>query len=288
MLSVTPRGAVRIVTDTTASLPPGYAEAHGLEVVAQVVIFGEESFLEERELSADGFLRRLHESPILPKTAAPPPGEFVAAYRRQLALGDTILSLHPSSEVSGTVRSARTAIASDFEGADIRVLDTRTISGNLGNMVQQAVAWAEEGLDADVIMARLCAMIPRSRIFFLIRTLEFLQRGGRIGKAAALTGSLLQIKPILEFRDGVVQPLEKVRTYPRAWERLIALVCAQCPPTPEACLSVLYIDRPDEAAQLAQRLSEALGLSEVPLLTVGAAIATHVGPGAVGVGFFTA
>lgn len=184
MLSVTPRGAVRIVTDTTASLPPGYAEAHGLEVVAQVVIFGEESFLEERELSADGFLRRLHESPIPPKTAAPPPGEFVAAYRRQLALGDTLLSLHPSSEVSGTVRSARTAIASDFEGADIRVLDTRTISGNLGNMVQQAVAWAEEGLDADVIMARLCAMIPRSRIFFLIRTLEFLQRGGRIGKAA--------------------------------------------------------------------------------------------------------
>lgn len=288
MVSPTRPGAVRIVTDTTASLPRGYAEAHGLEVVPQVVLFGQESFLEERELSPDEFLRRLRESPIPPKTAAPPPGEFVAAYRRQLALGETILSLHPSAEVSGTVRSARTAIASDFDGADIRVLDTRTISGNLGSMVQLAVAWAEEGLDADTIMARLTVMIPRSRIFFLIRTLEFLQRGGRIGKAAALAGSLLQIKPILEFRDGLVQPLEKVRTRPRAWERLIELVCAQCPPSEEAHLSVLYIDRPDEAALLAQRLSAALGLREVPLLTVGSAIATHAGPGTIGVGFFTA
>lgn len=282
------RQPVRIVTDTTASLPAGYAAAHGLEVVPQVVIFGEESLLEERELTSEEFVRRLRTSTALPKTAAPPPGEFIAAYERQLALGSTILSIHPSSEVSGTVRSAHTAIESSFVGADIRVLDTRTISSNLGSMVRLAVAWAEEGLDADAIMARLQAMIPRSRIYFLIHTLEFLQRGGRIGKAAALAGSLLQIKPILEFREGIVQPVEKVRTRQRAWERLIELVCAQCPSSLDASLTVLHVDSQQEAEQLAERLAAATGIGDIPLVTVGAAIATHAGPGTIGAGFFEA
>ena len=132
---------VRIVTDTTAALDQSYASAHRVEVVPQVVLFGDESFLEEKELSYAEFIRRLKASSQLPKTAAPPPGELANAYRRQLAEADTILSIHPSTDISGTVRSAETA-KEDFPGADIRILDSRTVGGNLATCVQLAVAWA--------------------------------------------------------------------------------------------------------------------------------------------------
>src|SRR3972149_6421573 len=142
---------VRIVTDTTAALPPEYIAAHPIEVVPQVVLFGEESFLEDVELAYPEFIRRLKASAQLPKTAAPPPGELVKAYGRQLAQAQTIISIHPSAEISGTVRSALTAKEDSFPDADIRVLDTRTVAGNLATLVRLAVDWAEAGGSASEI-----------------------------------------------------------------------------------------------------------------------------------------
>ncbi len=279
---------IRIVTDTTASLPLGFAAQHGIAVVPQVVRFGNQAFLEDVELSFDEFIRRLRASPQLPGTAAPPPGEFIQAYTRQLAGADTLLSLHPSSEVSGTVGSARTARDEAFPGADIRILDTRTVAGNLGTLVQLAVGWAEAGQEADEIVRRLEDLLPRGRTYFLVPTLEYLQRGGRIGGAAALLGGVLQVKPLLEIRGGRVEPLEKVRTYQRALARLEELARANCPPTPEAHLCVMQADAPDEAQRLATSLSRALGLPLPPILNVGAAITTHAGPGTLALGFFAA
>lgn len=280
------KGAVRIVTDTTASLPPGYAAAHGVEVVPQVIIFGEESLLEDYEITSDQFIQRLTTSAQLPKTAAPPPGRFVEAYERQLRQARTVISIHPSSEVSGTVRSAQTARDGSFPGADIRIVDTRTVGGNLGSMVMAAVEDAEAGWGADEIVARLEGMIPRGRTYFLIRTLEYLQRGGRIGGAAALVGSVLQIKPILELREGRVEVLEKVRSQSRALGRLVELVVERCPRTSQARLCVMHAAALPEAERLAGELRAALGLGEIPFYAVGAAITTHGGPGIVGVGFF--
>lgn len=281
----TPSG-VRIVTDTTAVLPPEYIAAHPVEVVPQIVMFGEESFLEGVELSYAEFIRRLKASTQLPKTAAPPVGELIQAYTRQLAGAQTVLSLHPSLDISGTVRSAHTAKDDSFPDADIRVLDTRTVAGNLASMVMAAVEWAGAGVSADGIMARLQAMIPRGRIYFLVATLEYLQKGGRIGGAAALIGSALQIKPILEIRDGHVEALERVRTHHRAFERLKELVIEQCPRSPDAHLCVMHADAFDEARRLASDLESALGIGHVPIYSVGAAITTHAGPGTLAVGFF--
>ncbi len=281
-----PKEAVRIVTDTTASLAPGYASAHPIEVAPQVIYFGEESYLEDYELSYSEFIRRLKASPQLPKTAAPPPSEFVKAYERQLVHARTVISIHPSADVSGTVRSALTAKESAFPAADIRIVDTRTVGGTLGAMVVSAVAWAEAGLGADAIMANLQAMIPRARTYFLIRTLEYLQKGGRIGGASALVGSMLQIKPILQIAEGRVEVLEKVRSQQRALDRLIELVVEQCPRSPEAHLCVMHADVEAEAEQLAGVLRSALGVGDIPLLSVGPAITTHGGPGILGVGFF--
>ena len=277
---------IRIVTDTTAVVPRDYARAHSVEIVPQVVLFGEESFLEEEELIYGEFVRRLKTSAELPKTAAPPPGEFVKAYQRQLAEAETILSIHPSTELSGTVRSAMTAKEESFPKADIRILDTRLVGGPLASMVMMAVDWAEAGVGADEIMSRLEGMIPRGRTYFLVATLEYLQKGGRIGGASALIGSALQIKPLLELRDGRVEVRERIRTHHRAYERLKELVVSQCPRSPEGQLSVMHADVPQAAQALAEELCGALGCASIPIYTVSASITTHGGPGILAAGFF--
>jgi len=279
---------VRVLADTTAGLPPEFLQAHPMEVVPQVILFGEESLLEEVEISYPEFVRRLKSSPVLPKTAAPPPGEYVKAFGRELDRARCLLVIAPSVDVSGTIRSALTAKEGSFPEADIRTLDTRAIGGNLATMVQLAVGWAEQGMGPDDILARLKAMIPRGRTYFLVTTLEYLRRGGRIGGASALVGSALQIKPILQIQDGHVEVLEKVRTENRAVERLKELVERDCPRNAEGHLCVMHAADREGAEALASDLRRRLGLSSIPIYTLGAAITTHAGPGALGVGFFTA
>ena len=279
-------GKIRIVTDTTAVLPQEYAVAHHVEVVPQIILFGQESFQEEYELSFSEFIRRLRSSPELPKTAAPEPGVLIEAFKRQLAEAETVIALHPSTDVSGTVRSAITAKEEAFPDADIRVLDTRTVGSNLASMVMDAVEWAEGGVPADEIMSRLEAMIPCSRIYFLVATLEYLRKGGRIGGASALVGSMLQIKPILQLKDGRVEPLERVRTHHHALERLKELVIEQCPRSPSAHLSVMNADELEAAKRMAEELGSKLGFERVPIYNVGASITTHGGPGILAASFF--
>jgi DegV family protein with EDD domain len=281
-----PRNPIRIVTDTTACLPQEFLAAHPVEVVPQVIRFGQESFLEDVEISYADFVRRLRSSPELPSTAAPLVGDFIKAYQRQLASASTILSIHPSEEVSGTVRSALTARNESFPSADIRILDTRTVGANLACMVMDAVEGAEAGCGPDEIMERLRGMIPRSRTYFLVATLEYLQKGGRIGGASALIGSALQIKPILQVEDGKVGVLEKVRTHHKALERLIELVGNECPRSPRAHLSVMHADALEGAEALAQALKSRWGIERIPVYSVGSAITTHAGPGTLAVSFF--
>jgi len=280
--------SVRILADTTAGLPQEFLRVHPIEVVPQVILFGEESLLEEVEIGYPEFVRRLKAASELPKTAAPPPGEYVKSFGRELERAKCLLTVCPSSDVSGTVRSALTAKEEAFPSADIRILDTRTVGGNLATMVILAVGWAEQGVDPDTIIARLEAMVPRSRTYFLVTTLEYLRRGGRIGGASALVGGALQIKPILELKDGHVDVLEKVRTESRALERLKELVERDCPRSPEGRLCVMHADDREAAEALAFDLGSRLGLATIPIYTLGAAITTHAGPGALGVGFFTA
>lgn len=277
---------IHIITDTTAALPKDLAERYHIPVIPQVVLFGEESYLEEVELSTGEFMRRLQAAKSLPKTAAPPPGLFIEAFRERVGPDKTIICIHPSSDLSGTVRSALTA-KEEFPQADIRVVDTRTIAGPLATMVVMAAEWAQAGVDADTIIARLEALIPRTHIFFLVATLEYLQKGGRIGGAQALIGSLLQVKPLLELRDGRVETLERERTHRRALARLKELVVARAPHGPEAHVSVMHAEAADVAQELAANLAAQLGIEEPPITNLPPAIVTHAGPGMLGVGFFS-
>jgi DegV family protein with EDD domain len=279
---------IHVVTDTTAGLPQEVAQRYSIPILPQIVVFGSASFREGVEIDNAGFMQRLLTSRELPKTAAPPPEWFVEEFRRILQPGDTVLCIHPSAEVSGTVRSAEVA-ALEFPEADIRVIDTRTIGSPLATLVQLAAEWAAAGEPADAIEARLRDLVARGRIYFLVPTLEYLARGGRIGGASALLGSVLQLKPILTFREGRVESHARVRTQKRALEFLKEEVATQCPHRADAYLSVMHGSAPAEAQALADDLRGRLGLpaeTPIPVLDVPPAIVTHAGPGILAAAFF--
>ena len=276
---------VRIITDTTACLPLEIAGKYQIPVIPQLINFGEKSYLEGIEIDQETFLKRLKTEAELPKTAAPPPELFAQEFRRLVPLGETILCIHPSAEVSGTVRSA-TVAAREFPQADIRVIDTRLIAGPLAKMVELAAVWAASGEDADTIEARLKELTPRCHIYFLVATLEYLIKGGRIGGASALLGSVLQIKPILCLKDGRVETFEKARTHKRALARLMEIVVGNLPQGEQSHLIVMHADVPDQAHQFAAELKALLNLSDIPVSVLPPAIVVHAGPGVLAVSFF--
>lgn len=275
----------KIITDTTSCLSERVASRYHIPVIPQVINFGNESYLEGVDLSYDEFLKKLKTSSELPKTAAPPVELFIKEFDRLALLGEPILCIHPSTEVSGTVRSALTAKA-EFPDVDIRVMDTRLIASPLGTLVELAAIWAEQGIQVDTIEQRLQELAPRGRIYFLVATLEYLKRGGRIGGAQALIGSLLQIKPILTFREGRVDQFEKVRTTHQALQRIKELVINQAANGHEAHLTVLHSDAAQQAEEFAEELRQALALDMVEIYTMPPAIVTHAGPGVLAACFF--
>jgi DegV family protein with EDD domain len=174
----------------------------------------------------------------------------------------------------------------DFPQLDIRVVDTRLVASPLATLIEVAQECAEQGARIDEIIAKLQDMTRRGRVYFMVDTLEYLARGGRIGGAAALLGGMLQIKPILRLVDGKVDQYERERTRKRGVARMKEIVLEQYPHDQEGYLSVLYSGDKNESVQVAAELGERLGQSHVPIVHVPPAIVTHGGPGILGVGFF--
>ena len=276
---------VKIITDTTAGLPLEIAHKYNIPVIPQVINFGEESYLEGVEMDNATFMARLKSTAELPKTAAPPPELFIEEFKRLVPYGEPILCIHPSTELSGTARSAMIAKL-DFPEADIRIIDTRLVASPLATLVELAAEWAAAGENAETIIARLAEMSTKCRLYFLVASLEYLVKGGRIGGAAALVGSVLQIKPILALKDGKVDLLERERTHKRALARLKELVCNQIRRDGKGYLSIMHAGVPDQGEALARDLGAALGITKIPILDVPPAIITHGGPGILGAAFF--
>lgn len=274
-----------IVADTTCGLPKSLLDERGIPFVPQVVIFGDQSFHDDGELDTPEFLRKLKASRSLPKTAAPEPTLYYPIFERARRNGEGVVVVAPSAKLSGTVRSAQIA-AQEFPGVDIRIIDTLTVSCNLGSLVLVADDMARAGKSLDQIEAEIARMIPCGRLYFVVDTLEYLAKGGRIGGARALVGELIQIKPILMIADGQAAPYEQQRTRKRSLARLAEIVESQCPKTPEAHLAVLQVAAEAEADALAAELKSRMSLPEVPIYQLPPAIVVHGGPGAMGVGFF--
>jgi DegV family protein with EDD domain len=277
---------IQIITDTTAVLSKEDIEKYNLIVIPQVIHIDNETYFEGIEIDVPQFLEKLKTAKNPPKTAAPPPELFAKEFKRFSGGEVTLLCIHPSAEVSGTVRSATTA-AQDFPHLDIRIIDTRLIASPLATLVLLAAQWAGEGMNADQIVSQLKEMIPRCQVYFMVDTLEYLAKGGRIGGASALLGSVLQIKPILTFKNGRVEPFEKERTYKRAFERMIAIAEERIEKGKESYLTIMHAAAREQAEELATRLSSKLSISTIPIYEMPPAIITHGGPGILGIAFFT-
>jgi DegV family protein with EDD domain len=196
-----------------------------------------------------------------------------------------VIVVAPTGKASGTIRSAQTA-AMDFPNLDIRLVDTQTISCNLGSLVLVADEMAKAGKTTNEIVARLNEMIPCGQLYFVVDTLEYLAKGGRIGGAKKLLAELLEIKPILQIKSGQVEPFEQQRTKKRALARLVEVAAEQCRGGEEAHLCVLQVAAEDEAAALVQELKARIPVSHIPVYRLPPAIVVHSGPKALGVGFF--
>jgi DegV family protein with EDD domain len=277
---------VKIIADTTSGISLDYARQHGVTIIPQIINIGDHSYYEGIDIDNAKFMAELRNASELPKTAAPPPELFIKEFEWMVPQGEPILCIHPPAEVSGTVRAALMA-AKEFPEADIRVIDTRTIGSPLASLIQLAVEWSESETSAAEIEKALFELIPRSRIYFLVSTLEYLAKGGRIGGASALLGSMLQIKPILLLKDGVVNQFEKERTYKRAYSRLKQITVEKCPRNGAGFLSVMHAGIPEQAQGLAEELAIEFGVPSVPVLDLPPAIVTHGGPGILAAAFFT-
>lgn len=277
---------IKVIADTTCGLPLDELEALGVDVIPQIIIFGEDTYRDDTEIDTPTFLTKLKESKELPKTSAPPPALYEPLFEKYSKQGISIVIPTPSTELSGTYRAAEVA-AEMIPDADVHILDTRTIAGGLGVLVKKAKAWADEGKDPQTIIKDLKALAQREVVYFLVDTLEYLYKGGRIGNASYLIGSMLQMKPILGIDDGKVTAIEKQRTSSKALRRLKEMVLADCPHGIESLITVSHCGGHERAEKLAVELSQALEIPEIPVYEVPPAIVVHGGPGIISVSFFT-
>lgn len=277
---------IKIIADTTCCLPVQRMQKLGIEFVPQIITFDKISYRDDYELSIEEFLEKLRTSKNLPGTAAPPPAMYTPIYRRILENGDSALVITPSSKVSGTFRSA-TIAAGEFKNDRIQIIETNTIAGNLGSIVLKAREWAEQGMEMVLLCERVRDLAARERTFFLVPTLEYLHKGGRIGGAAKLIGTLLQIVPILTLKDGQVEVYEKVRSMKQAINVLVELNVSICENNPEAYLTMGHCDSQELFDRISNQLRDRLGHEEIPALSAPPAIIVHAGPGLVVTSCFT-
>jgi DegV family protein with EDD domain len=268
---------IRIVTDSTCDLPAALAAEHAITVVPLTITFGTESFRDGVDISATEFYRRLESADQLPRTSQPPPESFANAYR-DLCEAEGIVSIHISSKLSGTINSARTGAATLDGGPPIEFVDSQMVALGLGAIAIEAARAAEAGGDLQAVAAVARAAIGRTRVIAVVDTLEYLRRGGRIGRASSLLGSLLDIKPLIAVEDGEVVPAGRVRSRAKAIERLIEAATG-------VDASAVYVGaagNPARAAELVERLRPRMPGAEFVQGDLGPTVGVYTGPNALG------
>jgi DegV family protein with EDD domain len=276
--------SIGVVTDSTADLQPALQERFGLGLVPLIVNWDGQTFRDKIDLSTADFYRRLRTSKTLPKTGAPSLAAFETVFREQLKQHDAVISVNLAARLSGTYEVARRA-AESVDPQHISVVDSGSVSVCLGWLAEMAATLAQKGHEPAAIVEQLENARGRLRILALLETLEFLQRGGRIGRAAALAGTLLSVKPILSVREGEVSPVERVRTMNGALRRLVELVVGL---GPVERLGVVDGDSGTHATEVANQLRARYPDLQIERGELGPVVGTHGGPGVVGVGILLA
>jgi DegV family protein with EDD domain len=276
---------VRIVTDSAADLTSSEVEELGVEVVPLSIRFGDKEYTDGVDLTVEEFYAKLATSTDLPETAAPSPGAFEAAFRRQASAGaDAVVCINLSSGLSATIQAAQSAATALAGELDVRTADSRSITSGLGTQVRAAAQAARDGADADAVVALVEGLAARTHVVGTLDTLENLKKGGRIGAAQALLGSLLSIKPLIDISSGEVTEAGKARTRRKGLEWLRDKVFEQ--PDVEH-LTIAHGMAPDVDAML-DLLSPRYSRDDIAITTIGATIGTHGGPRVMGVSWVAA
>ncbi|WGU96936.1 DegV family protein [Paenibacillus dendritiformis] len=272
--------SIRIVTDSTADIPQELRERYRIEMIPLKVHFGNDMYQDAVTINAERFYQLLVEAKRLPTTSQPSPIEFLEVFKRLNAEPDTqIISIHLSAAFSGTYQSAVLAKNMMEEEADITIVDSKSASYGFGLIVVEAAKMAEAGRTKEEILAMIERYQRERKLFFLVDTLEYLQKGGRIGKAAALFGTLLNIKPILSIDDGgEVYAVEKVRGHKKAVARILEMLKQEFEGRPVHTV-MGYTSNPSAADELAAVIQNTLDVRSMDYTIVGSVIGTHVGTG---------
>jgi len=275
---------IRIVTDSTADIPSALREQLGIEMVPLKIHFGAEEYLDAVTLQSTEFYEKLQSSPHFPRTSQPSPAEFLNLYQNLLAEPDTtVISIHLSSSLSGTYQSALLASTMLEDGAGaVHVVDSHSASYGIGALVAAAAEAALAGRSVEEILQLIQTMRDNFYIYFLVDTLEFLQKGGRIGKASALFGSLLNIKPILSLdAKGEVEAIDKVRGHKKAIARILELLAADVSGRSIQQLHIAHANNLEGAEQLREAITGQFTVGQIGYISLGPVIGAHAGPGTI-------
>ena len=277
---------VRIVAVTSSGLTPEEVGKFGIVMIPQRVNFGLESLRDGIDITNEVFLQRLASSKEFPKTSQPPAGDFVEAFKHIRGEGDEALAVVVSSKLSGTVSSATAAKAELKDDAGIHIFDTLSVACGEGLMVLEAARMAQHGHSVADIMKQLENMRDHMHIYIVFDTLEYLAKGGRIGKAQQLIGSMLSMKPILTLKHGAIEPHERIRTKNKAWARLKEIVDHAIRGKHKIQVAVMYTEITFEATQWANELKEHYHLTECRAYHMSPAVGAHAGPDALGIAYY--
>ena len=271
----------KIVTDSSCDLPQELVDEHGIEIVSLSIRFGDDEFVDRVDLDPTAFWHRNSQSSVLPETAAPSPGAFQQVFERAANDGhESVVAIMLSSGLSATIQAAEAAAKAVADSISVHVVDSRSVSMGLGALVLQASTAAKAGVAGADIAADITERAARTRVHAALDTLENLKKGGRIGAAQSLLGSLLSIKPMIEVRDGSVEPTNKPRTRTKA---LAALVDTVRQAGTVEHLAVMHAQCDDVNSFVAQLGDVYQG--DIVVGDIGAVIGAHAGPGAIGVTF---
>ncbi|MGH9024907.1 MAG: DegV family protein [Acidimicrobiia bacterium] len=272
---------VRVVTDSACDLPDELVADHAIEIVPLKIRFGDEELVDREQLTTDEFWDRLERSPVLPQTAAPSAGAFEAAFRRLADDGASgIICINLSANLSATMQAAQVAAAAVGPDCAVAVVDSETVSMGLGNLVLSAARLAATGASLSEVVTDSESRRDRTRLYGALDTLEYLKKGGRVGNARAMLGSMLSIKPLLEVRDGVVEEAGRVRTRSKSLRAL----AEKARGGPVENVAVLHGRAPD-LDQLLDLLEPVARRDDITTGVVGPVIGTHAGPGVIGITF---
>ena len=277
---------VAIMTDSVANLTPEVIAEHDIYVIPQILNWEGKTLLDQIDITTAEFYERLPKSKELPKTSQPSPGQFTEHFQKVAEGAESIVAVFVSAALSGTIQSAHLG-AEAMGDYPIEIVDSRSASLGLGLLAVAAARQAAAGDDYRAVAEYVRGLVPRMRVMFVVDTLEYLHKNGRIGGAKRLLGSMLSIKPVLQLEDGQIEPLASVRTKSKAIAHMLDIVLGEIKDKQHVHAGVIHALAPSDAAYIKQQVLEAARPEEMLINELTPVIGANVGPGVVGMGYYT-